>query len=312
MAAGEREAVLDLLEAAFEEREVFERYLDFDPAYRPTDFVLAVDGQRPVSCVQIFAKRIRLRGRVVPLGGIGSVATHPDYRRRGLAHELLRRCEQRMRERGMVIGLLFSGLHAFYGQLGWVSIPARQLAVRRRDELGASVRVSLRSFAPSDLDEVRALYDEYSGRFDGTVVRDLDYWDGQLRYAGAPGEDFRVALRGGRIAAYARRVHLDAPTAMEYAHAPGCAELLADLLMELSPARGSLRLRLPPGTELEPELCRRSQEVERADDRSPMWRVLDRGALAALAGLPDDADPGELLSCLVERPPAHYWVSDRF
>ena len=44
MRASEREPVLDLLERAFAERDLFALYMDADPAYDPEDFVLALDG----------------------------------------------------------------------------------------------------------------------------------------------------------------------------------------------------------------------------------------------------------------------------
>jgi predicted N-acetyltransferase YhbS len=312
MRAGEREPVLDLLEHAFAERALFEAYMDFDPLYRCDDFLLALEGDRPVCCVQIFEKTIRLRGRALRMGGIGSVATHADYRRRGLAEDLMRRSEQRMRERGLPLALLF-GVWGGYARLGWVRIPARQLALHgeaARADLQEGV--SVRPFTEDDLPRVQALYEAYSAHFDGTTVRDEDYWRGQLRYAGAPGEDFRVAVTGDVLVAYARRVGLGASLAMEFAHAPGQADTLASVLLQQCPREGALILRLPPGTDLERALARRADGLDRVDDSSFMWRVLDPETLCALADLPATAPDPEVLEALIARPPAHYWASDRF
>ncbi len=313
MRAAEREPVLDLLEYSFEEHDLFARYIDFDPAYDPSDFLLALDGARPVSCVQVFTKTIRLRGQAIGLGGIGSVATDPDYRKRGLAFELLRRSEERMRERGLVLGLLFAVLWDFYSRLGWVQIPARQLALHRQPEPAAAPPdVALRAFRADDLAQVQALYERYTSDFEGTTIRDADYWRGQLRYAGSPGEDFRVAERDGRIVAYARTAVVQVPMALEFAHEPSCGNALASLLLGLCPDEGALLMRLPPGTELEGELAARAAALDRVDDPTLMWRVLDGGALAQLVGRPAASDERELLAELIEKPPAHYWVSDRF
>ena len=308
----ERERVLDLLEHAFHERALFEAYMDFDPLFGFDDFLLALEGERPVCCVQIFEKTIRLRGGAVRLGGIGSVATHQEYRRRGLAEELMRRSEQRMRERGLPLALLF-GVWGGYARLGWVRIPARQLALHGDGSRGALREgVGVRGFAEGDLEQVQALYESYSARFEGTTLRDDGYWRGQLRYAGTPGEDFRVALVGDALVAYARRVDLAAPVAMEFAHAPGHADTLAGLLLQLCPSPGALIARLPPDTELERALAPRAARIDRVDDPSLMWRVLDRAALGALAGLPASTSDEELLDALIARPPVHSWVSDRF
>ena len=312
MRPGEREPVLDLLEHAFHERAPFEAYMDFDPRFGFDDFLLALEGARPVCCVQIFEKTIRLRGRAVRLGGIGSVATHEEYRRRGLAEELMRRSEQRMRERGLPLALLF-GVWGGYTRLGWVRIPARQLALHGDGSRGALREGAVvRDFAEGDLGQVQALYEAYSTRFEGTTLRDDGYWRGQLRYAGAPGEDFRVALAGDALVAYARRVDLATPVAMEFAHAPGHADMLAALLLELCPRDAALIVRLPPDTELERALAAHAARIDRVDDPTLMWRVLDRAALATLAELSASSSDAELLDALIARPPAHFWISDRF
>lgn len=312
MRAGEREPVLDLLERAFSERALFARYMDEDPAYDPSDILLALDGARPVSCVQVFAKRIRLRGSAVPLGGIGSVATHPDYRKRGLALELLRGSEARMRERGMQIGLLFSTLWDFYGRLGWLKVPARQLAVHCSAPPELPQGLGLRRFDEArDLAAVRALYEAYSAGIDGTTLRDDAYWRGQLRYAGNPDEDFRVAERAGRIVAYARAATVEVPMALEFACAPDAGDALVALLLALAPRRGALLVRLPPGEALEQGLRARAARVDRVDYPALMWRVLDAAPLGRLAGQPG-ADDATLLDSLIRRPGAHYWHGDRF
>lgn len=312
MRPDEREPVLDLLERAFPgERDVFERYLDFDPSCGPGDFLLAFDGGRPVSCVQLFEKAIRLRGRTVRLGGIGSVGTHPDYRRKGLASELMRRQADAMRARDMPIGLLFTGRIGFYARLGWVQVPLRQLAVRAGDGGDAPpAGVLVRELATGDLDAVRALYDAYSAGIDGTTLRDARYWEGQLRYAGNPGETFRVAERDGRIVAYSRGVRLDAHCASEFARADddAAADALAALLVGLC---DEVRVRAPPDPPLERALEARAR-VTRSDDASPMWRVLDAPGLARLAGLPESSADRDILRALIDEPPAHYWLSDRF
>jgi len=311
MVAGDREAVLELLERAFGERELFARFMDCDPMFSYGDFLLALEGQRPVSCVQVFAKTIRLRGQHVALGGIGSVATDPEYRRRGLAHQLLRLTEERMRERGMVLGLLFAVLWDFYGALGWVQIPTRQVVLHRGSDAGAPRGVAVRDFAPGDLPAVAALYDEFTSELDGPVVRDEAYWRGQLRCAGNPDERFKLAFRADELIAYARRVDLSTPVLMEHAHAPGEQAVLAHLVADLCPPDRGVVLRLRDEG-LEAELARCCASVDRVDDPTLMWRVLDAPALATLAGLPADTSDRELLRSLIEEVGVQYFVSDRF
>src|SRR5262245_56264730 len=130
MRAEDRRAVLDLLEHAFHLRELFERYMDFDAAFAWSDVLLALDGERPVACVQVFEKTIRLRGAPVRLGGIGSVATHESFRGQGVSSELLVATIARMRARGMQLSLLFAGpAQPLYEKHGWrrIALPLIRL-----------------------------------------------------------------------------------------------------------------------------------------------------------------------------------------
>ncbi len=54
------------------------------------------------------------------VGAIGSVATHPDYRRQGLASQVLRECETALREKGCQISLLWSQVPDLYRRNGYV------------------------------------------------------------------------------------------------------------------------------------------------------------------------------------------------
>jgi GNAT superfamily N-acetyltransferase len=264
---------------------------------------------RPVSCVQIFTKQIRLRRETIRLGGIGSVGTHPDHRGKGLASNLLRRAVEEMQTRNMALSLLFTGRFTFYEPLGWVSIPQSRLSFHARP----GEHQTGRPFRPTDRADVERLYERYSMDLETRTTRDARYWDGQLAYAGSPDEEFRVLERGGRVVAYARRVQLFGTwVVMEYAREPDSAAELAGLIEGLSPEGGHLILPWGDDRDLGEELRRRARRLDPFPDASSMWRVLDRPLLAALAELPDETEDAALLSSLVGGPRALYWPSDRF
>lgn len=307
----EREELLDLLELCFDERSLFESYLDFDPRFEWSDIAVVECDRRLAACVQAFHKRIRLAGSVTRLGGIGSVATHPDYRGRGFAEALVQERERYMAQHATPLGLLFTAIPEFYTRLGWFVLPMRQFEFELRD-LPDDPELAFRPFESPDLDAVRALFDTYASRFEGAIVRDARDWSGQLRYAGAPGEDFHVVETNGQIAAYSRCARFDhGNVVMEHAYLPGAARALCQLFAkQLAPGRGLLRL--PPDPELEEALHASCSRLARRDDPTPMWRVFDRQALASLGGLPPGANDSEILNVLIAARNAHYWVSDRF
>ena len=307
MRAREREEVLDLLGLCFGVRGIFERYFDHDPAFRPENVRLAVEAGRPVGCVQIFEKTIRLAGAEVPLGGIGSVATHPDCRGQGVATALLADADDRMRERGDALGLLFAARHRFYGIRGWVQVPMELLVVSQRGRVPAPGGV--RGFQQTDLPQIMALYERANARRAGTTVRDESYWRGQLRYAGAPDETFRVHTRNGRIVAYARRIEFAGLHVMEHGCEEDEWEALAVLLQTLARPDRRLLIRNPQ-EHLVAELQRTTAKLETLRDPTPMWKVLDPQRLRTQTGV--DGNASTLLDELIRKPAAHYWLSDRF
>jgi len=120
----------------------------------------------------------------VRIGGIGGVTTHPDYRRRGLASQLMTQTADVMRSGGYELGLLFTEIPArFYRNLGWHSMP--MAGFRARWEGRSVAVVSPLSGTPSvelfiesrDLEEVVALYQRYNEGRSGTMLRPRPHWD---------------------------------------------------------------------------------------------------------------------------------------
>ena len=314
MRQGEREAVLDLLEQAFGFRELFVRYMTHDSSLRDEDTLLAVDGETPVACVQIFTKQIRLRGETLPAGGLGSVGTALAYRSRGLATRLLEHALAEMERRGMILCLLFSGHRGFYERHGFCSLAARRWLVPRPrplPDLPAGVRV--RDFSREDLGAVRALYDAYSADLDGSTARDAAYWTGQLRTAGNPEESFRVVERGSEMLGYARSITMQGREAtIEFARRPEAARELAALLCSLAPVSEPLLVPAAPDPPLEETLRELSPRLQKWLDADLYWRVVQPERAAKLAGLAPDADQPDILRALIGEARALYWPSDRF
>ncbi len=81
----------------------------------------ALDGTI-VSQVWVLAREICVNGQPLLVGGIGGVATHPDFQRRGFAEACMRRAEAYMRDVLKVpFGLLVCSeiREKYYQKLGW-------------------------------------------------------------------------------------------------------------------------------------------------------------------------------------------------
>jgi hypothetical protein len=219
-----------------------------------------------------------------------------------------------MRERGMALSLLFTGRFSFYETLGWQQMSTRLFKLSPHAPLAMpDDGTILRAFEPDDLGRVQALYDAYSEPLSGPTVRDARYWAGQLRLAGTPREDFRVAERNGEIVAYARAAAFGGRMrVLEYARAADGASALARLLAALTPAAHRLPVPLVRDAELGDALRGFGLESAPGEDPSPMWLVLDRPLLARLAGASESTTDRALLETLVGGPLVTYWPSDRF
>ena len=207
----EREPLLELLDLwelpdGWRGRDFFRRYIECDPTYLDENVWVGCEGHRLISCVQIFPRPVRVLDHDVPTGGIGSVFTHPEWRRSGLAGSLLDRVTEAMVERGMELSLLFSARHSFYEKHGWSIHKSHQTVLRFPDRsmalslaANSNSAISVEAFRPEvDMEVVREIHRVYSSGRTGTIARDAALWRASLQSAGNPGEEFQVAREGAQ------------------------------------------------------------------------------------------------------------------
>ncbi len=115
-------AAYELLSLCFPDArpDLFRRQTEHDSTFRRRHArVVEVDGA-VVGYLRIFDRRVWVRGARLRAAGIGSVATHPDYRRRGLATALVRDTLALLRHDGHHLSFLGAEIAApFYERLGW-------------------------------------------------------------------------------------------------------------------------------------------------------------------------------------------------
>jgi GNAT superfamily N-acetyltransferase len=100
-------------------------------------------------------------GHRVPMGGIASVAVHPDGRGRGLAAELMRGLLPVMRETGQPISALFPTGVGVYRPVGWEvvgSLDDTRIATRDLRPRSVPAEVITRSAGPADTAAIGELY----------------------------------------------------------------------------------------------------------------------------------------------------------
>ncbi len=152
------------------------RSIGREPGYRPEQTrVLCRDG-RLVASVTCFMRPSRVAGREVPMACIGSVCTHPDWRRQGLVREVLAEAAEWLRQQGIVAAFLF-GLEAIYGGSGWRHLSTWNTAARLGPRPGLADGIRERPADPSgDLAVLTALHETFAANLTGPMCRSAAFW----------------------------------------------------------------------------------------------------------------------------------------
>jgi len=114
---------------------------------------------------------MRIGGAHVRVGGVTCVATHADYRKRGLMPQTGRASIEAMRAAGYDMTALF-GIDNYYDRYGYVNAwPDEQYIIRRNDLQSRGPMLAVRKFSARYLDELTKLANRHYGRCTGTAVR---------------------------------------------------------------------------------------------------------------------------------------------
>ena len=343
--ASEREEVLDLLALWHNDRGFFERYNRIDPTFRDEFCLVALDNGRIVSTVQIFDRKINLDVETVPMGGIGSVFTHDDYRHKRVASGLMKLAVSTMERAGLEVSLLFAERLTFYNQFGWTEITRNFTALMNAADLVAPHFVIDVFDRDRDFAEVVRLHRSYSGRFDVTAVRDQADWRANLEYAGSMpvtgcAEYFILARRGDQIAGYARVTRFyGIVMVMEFGYSPGNASAVVAMLKHFgemaSSGNSTAQLRGDHGgasllrsgqkgsgdgilvthtahdPELEKALVDAGGSIAHHPDNFYMWRINLPERLGRRFNMDPESASKYVLTKFAD-PRSLYWTADRF
>ena len=294
-------AVYELVDACFPfaRPDLFRHQTESDSSYRFWQTrLLEVDGQI-ASHVRIFDRNMWVRGVRLRAGGIGSVATHSDHRKHGLASVLLKDAIAQMERRGYHLSFLFTGIPHFYARLGWRVVRQSYYAAGASEvaALPHEGGVDVRPFAPADIPALAHVYERATSGRTGAIARSERYWRDHLTWTDEDPGGFLVAAAKGKPIAYVRsRIEMDNHlNLLEGVALPGEEQVLASLLAALArhaETKGAAEVRglVPADSPLAGVLRALPSSRMTLDVPLPdMMRVIDlHGMLSRL--LPDRSD----------------------
>jgi len=197
---------IDLWNLVFRDtpRDYFERHLFFDPYVEYEHTRLLRVGDTLVSSVQITPRRMYVNGREVPFGGIANVSTHPDFQKRGYSSRVLKDAIRKMKEWSLPLSLLFTDINAFYERVGFVTLERETFVAEIQGKPRSDI--SVRIFDKHrDLEEVKKIYQIFSSRWNGPMIRENVYWENQFFINNEDPNLFLVKTdASGKIQAYVR------------------------------------------------------------------------------------------------------------
>lgn len=119
-----------------------------------------------------------IQGKKFAMGGIASVATWPEYRRKGMVGKLLIEGLKKMKEQGQTISYLAPFSFPFYRRYGWemhgeykkYTLQVNQLPFFDAQH-GRVERVE------QDIQLLNTIYEKYARQYNGMLLRTDEWWD---------------------------------------------------------------------------------------------------------------------------------------
>jgi len=260
-------------------------------------------------------------GRAVPMGGVAAVMSHPAYRRRGYAGDLLRAALKGMRDRGQHLSMLWPFAHAFYRRYGWELAGEGISYTLKPNDLPTSAEQSrVRAYREGDLMEMALLLEKEAAGHPLCVRRGQGRWRQTLRGADPNTRETQAAVYegGGGVEGYVlyriSELREDREPEREFevqelvARTPEAQAGLLSVAASLDPLVYEVRIASPRGEPLHPYLA--SSYVKGEVEPHHMLRLVDvEGALGLLNRRVEAPLTLEVSDDVVPENAGHYTVS---
>lgn len=180
----EMEEIIDFLSKIFgpnyhDASAIKEAIFDTEPSISPGNFILARSAKRElIGLVRIVERNIIIDREVIAAGFISSVGVKPEWRRQGIASNLIKKAIEVMISRGMDISLVYGrrAVDGFYSRFGYYGI-GRYVDLEIISPSPCSkFFIGAIPFKKENLEICMKLYGETYGCLTGSVLREHAVW----------------------------------------------------------------------------------------------------------------------------------------
>jgi len=132
-----------------------------------------------VAKLHVIPHVVLLEGKEYSMGGVASISTYPEHRRRGLVHRLMREAELAMRESGQLLSYLHPFDIGFYRRYGYELLNDLKKATVMRQDLfhyhGIPGQVQ-RINPMENIGNLNLVYHQFAAKYSGMLVRSDKWW----------------------------------------------------------------------------------------------------------------------------------------
>jgi len=132
-----------------------------------------------VAKLHVIPLAVLLEGQEYSMGGVASISTYPEHRRRGLVDRLIREAELAMRASGQLLSYLHPFDIAFYRRYGYELLNDLKKATVLRPDLfhyhGIPGQVQ-RIKAEENIEHLNLVYHQFAAKYNGMLVRTNKWW----------------------------------------------------------------------------------------------------------------------------------------
>lgn len=158
------------------------RLEDFKFWAEVSTIVGAFDQEALAGQIVILPLAMNIHGQQYQMGGIGFVATYPEYRNSGIMKQLIKSSLEKMREQKQWVSVLGPFSVSFYRHFGWelffdkvhYEVSMHQLSAKKGN-MGRIIRFNYED-GREYLEDIKKIYHQYTVSTNGVMVRDESWW----------------------------------------------------------------------------------------------------------------------------------------